>query len=451
MSTGRKSLKERLNEGFKARAGEKIPTSSLARLGRTAFNMVRGGRLVLGKKGRDGEEPEIDMDRVVKMINSVGKMKGVAMKMGQIMSYIDVAIPDELRDALSVLQTHSQAMPFEKVKAQIEDELGANASVLLANMDQVPISAASIGQVHKAILPDGTVAAVKIQYPEVAKAIESDFGPASVGTRLASLFYPNARIDDFVKEAKERFLEECDYLHEAYCQDRFQTLYRDHPILLVPKVFEEYCSRRVLTTEFIDAMSFDTYLETNPSQVDRDRLGEALFEFYMGSLFRNQLYNCDPHPGNYLFLANGRIAMLDHGCTRQFDARMVAKLANLTRAVHSDTHDAIHRALIGLKIVQPNKKYDFETIRGFLRGFYGPMLVDEVRGVDLSSAMDFREMQKKKMQLMKFSLPGEFLFLFRIRFGLMSVLSRLGAKANWYQLEKTYIEDFARKNSILSE
>ena len=107
--------------------------------------------------------------------------------------------------------------------------------------------------------------------------------------------------------------------------------------------------------------------------------------------------------------------------------------------------------MLGLKIVSPDKKYDFETIRGFLRGFYGPMLVDEVSSVDLSSAMDFSEMRKKKMQLIKFSLPGEFLFLFRIRFGLMSVLSRLGAKANWYQLEKTYIEDFARENPILSE
>ncbi len=451
MSKHRSALKEEMIRELMGAAGEKVPTSSFGRIGRTAFAVLRSGRMIAaGKRRKKGDDQDMDMEKMVKIITSVGRLKGVAMKMGQIMSYIDMAMPEELRDALSVLQTHAQPMPFARVRELVTSELGENGRRLLERMEEIPISSASIGQVHKAKLPDGALVAVKIQYPEIARAIEADFGPASIGTKMASLFYPHAKIDNFVAEARERFLEECDYLHEAHSQNRFHELYSDHPTLIVPAVHGDFCSQRVLTTTFVNGLEFDGFLKTNPPQEERNRIGEALFEFYLGSLFRHQLYNCDPHPGNYLFLDDGRIAMLDHGCTRQFETKFVAKLANLTRAVHEDNRQSIHQALVKLKMVRDDKPYDYETILGFLRSFYGPMLHDGVEKVDLSSAMEMRDVFAKKKQLMKFSLPGEFLFLFRIRFGLMSVLSRLGALANWYQLEKRYLEDFQTAHPILS-
>jgi predicted unusual protein kinase regulating ubiquinone biosynthesis (AarF/ABC1/UbiB family) len=453
MSGDRKSIKDELVGRLMERAGTKLPTSSIGRIGRAAFAALRSGRMILKrtKRGAAGEEPEIDMQQLIKVIDSVGQLKGVAMKMGQIMSYIDIDMPKELRDALSVLQTHSQPMEWDVVAGLLLEELGAQGEQLIEQMEREPISSASIGQVHRATLPDGTLVAVKIQYPEIVRAIEADFGPAAAGTKLVSVLYYQAPVGQFVREAKSRFLEECDYLHEAHCQHRFVELYAEHPILVVPAVHGEFCSRRVLTTTFVDGKSFDALLASDPPQAERDRIGEALFEFYIGSLLRHQIYNCDPHPGNYLFLADGRVAMLDHGCTRQFEPGFVAKLANLTRAVHSDRRDAIHRALLNLGIVRENKRYEYETIRGFLRSFYGPMLVDEVRRMDLSTAMDMREALKKDRQLARFALPGEFLFLLRIRFGLMSVLSRLGARANWYRLEKKYVRDFAEKHPLLTE
>ncbi|MBW2275974.1 MAG: AarF/ABC1/UbiB kinase family protein, partial [Deltaproteobacteria bacterium] len=314
MSADRKSIKDRMISGLMDKAGEKLPTSSIVRIGRLGATVLRSGRMIMKsrKANKKGEELELDMVKVTKVITSMGKLKGVAMKMGQIMSYVDIAMPQELR------------------------ELGDRGEQLLEKMEHEPISSASIGQVHRTTLPDGTVAAVKIQYPEIAKAIAADFGPAAVGTKMAALLYPNARIDDFVKEAKARFLEECDYLHEAHCQNQFVEIYRDHPSLVVPAVHSDFCSRRVLTTTFVEGLKIDPFLDTEPPQQERDRMGEALFEFYIGSLFRHQIYNCDPHPGNYLFLENGQICMLDHGCTRQFEPRIVAQLANLTRAVHTD-------------------------------------------------------------------------------------------------------------------
>lgn len=428
--------------------GAKIPTSSPGRIGRMALTALKSGKMVLQAHKHGEADGEIDAEKLVKLITSVGQLKGIAMKMGQIMSYIDVALPPELQEALSVLQTYAQPMPFNRVSEIVRTDLGGRADVLLRNMVQTPISAASIGQVHRAVV-DGAAVAVKVQYPEVKKAIESDFGPASVGTRMASLFYPNARVDDYVKEARTRFLEECDYIHEAHCQDAFRRLFEAHPVLSIPAVFPAYCGTHVLTTAFVDGVTFDAFLETAPSQETRNRLGEALFEFYIGSLFRNHMYNCDPHPGNYLFQKDGTIAMLDHGCTRQFDPEFVGKLAYLTQAVHSDRREQIHQALLRLQIVRPEKSYDYEMIRGFLRSFYGPMLKDETAPVDLSSAIEMKEMFKKKQQLLKFTLPGEFTFLFRIRFGLMSVLARLGTEANWYQLERQYIDEFKQKYPIL--
>ena len=210
----------------------------------------------------------------------------------------------------------------------------------------------------------------------------------------------------------------------------------------MPRVHPDLCSRRVFTADFVQGLHFDDFLATSPPQEIRDRMGKALFEFYVGSLFLHGLYNCDPHPGNYLFLSDGRMAMLDYGCTREFEPGFVKKLARLTLAVHEDTRDALHSAFLDLGMVRKGKRYDFETARRLVRSFFGPMLRDEVLVVDLGEAMSMREAFEGKRELLKLTLPGEFVFLFRIRFGLMSILARLGARANWYRLERGYVDRF---------
>jgi predicted unusual protein kinase regulating ubiquinone biosynthesis (AarF/ABC1/UbiB family) len=418
----------------------KLPTSSVGRLGRTAFAALRTGRALLGRKIRGKDE--IDVKTMVKIITSIGRLKGVAMKMGQIMSYIDIALPDELRNALSVLQTHAQPMPVDQVREILAQELGDAGKELARGLDPVPLAAASIGQVHRAEIKGRPPLAVKVQYPGIETAILSDFRPAAMGTHIAALVYPGAEIDAFIAEVRDRFLEECDYEHEARAQQRFFELFQGHRVITVPRVHEDLCSRRVFTADFVRGLHFDDFLATSPPQEIRDRMGQALFEFYVGSLFLHGLYNCDPHPGNYLFLSDGRMAMLDYGCTREFEPGFVKKLARLTLAVHEDTKDALHAAFLDLDMVKKGKNYDFETARRLVRSFFGPMLRDEAQVVDLGEAMSMREAFEGKRELLKLTLPGEFVFLFRIRFGLMSILARLGARANWYRLERGYVDSF---------
>jgi predicted unusual protein kinase regulating ubiquinone biosynthesis (AarF/ABC1/UbiB family) len=439
MSDRERTLREEIQRRLLA-AKSKLPTSSAGRFGRMALTALRGGGLIRRRGQADSEDAPLDLDALSAMVASIGQLKGVAMKVGQIMSYIDVALPDDLRAALAVLQTQSPPMPFERVVEIVNSDLGPHAAELLAKMAPTPAAAASIGQVHRAELPGGQIVAVKVRYPDIEKAIASDFRPAAIGTKIGALFYPGAKIDEMVKEARERFLQECDYLHEAESQRRFAQIYDGHPTIMVPAVHPDFCGPRVLTSSWMDGLDFEAYLSTNPSSAERDRLGEALFEFYVGTLFRQGLYNCDPHPGNYLFLPDGRIAMLDYGCVREFTAEFVAKLASLTHAVHSDKVEDLHRVFVDLEMVREGRRYDFDTARTLVRSFYGPMLRDEVQAIEVGEGMTFKGMVKSKRELMKLRLPGEFLFLLRIRFGLMSVLARLGTRANWYRLERQYLE-----------
>jgi predicted unusual protein kinase regulating ubiquinone biosynthesis (AarF/ABC1/UbiB family) len=412
-----------------------LPTSRLGRFGRTASAALRTARLLVGRRG----EGELDPEAIARIVASIGQLKGIAMKVGQIASYVDVTLPEELQRSLAVLQTHAQPMPVETVRGILEAELGERGRVLSTTLEPVPIAAASIGQVHRARLPDGTGVAVKVQYPGIERAIESDFSPTAIGTRIGSLFYPGAEIEAFVAEARTRFLEECDYVHEAAAQGRFARLFRGHPVIAVPDVHGDYGSRRVLTSTWVDGKSFDLFLETGPSRESRDRIGKALFTFYVGSIFTHGLYNCDPHPGNYLFPPDGRIAVLDYGCTREFPPTFVEKLARLTRAVHDDDRDALERSFVELGMVRRGRRYDFDTARSLVRAFHGPMLRDEEQAIELGAAMGLREVYEGKRELLRLSLPGEFLFLLRIRFGLMGVLARLGARANWRRLEAGFI------------
>jgi predicted unusual protein kinase regulating ubiquinone biosynthesis (AarF/ABC1/UbiB family) len=434
----RASLRELLIERLLS-SHEEVPTSMLGRLRRVGAAALRTGRDLLGRA--DGSR--MSVDQLARVVGSLGELRGIAMKAGQILSYVDVAIPDDLRNALAVLQTHAKPMAAAEARRIIASELGPRSEEIFATLDEQPIAAASIGQVHRATRADGTRVAVKVQYPGIERAIAADFGAASAGSRLVSLLFPRSGVHDVIGEARQRFLEECDYEREARAQRRFGEMFASHAAIVVPEVHPDLCSRRVLTTTFKVGSDLETFLGSGPSQELRDRIGVALFEFYVGALFRHGVYDCDPHPGNYLFRDDGRVVVLDYGCVREFDRSFISKLANLARAVHRDDATRLRASFVALGMVSPGDRYDFETARALVRGFYGPMLRDETQQIDLGVARSMRQVLESKRELMRIRLPGEFLFLFRIRFGLMSVLARLRARANWYRLEEEFLCEVA--------
>jgi predicted unusual protein kinase regulating ubiquinone biosynthesis (AarF/ABC1/UbiB family) len=420
------------------RMAANLPSSSLGRLSRAAFAALRGGRLALGKR------ESLDVDALSKLVSSLGQLKGVAMKVGQVMSYLDLDLPEELRAALTLLQTQSPAMSFVEVRAVVETELGDRAAELLTHMDAAPAAAASIGQVHRGRLDDGTEVAVKVQYPEIERAVAADFRAAAIGATFASLIAPNADVDGVVNEAKRALLEECDYDREAAYQERFGAIFRDHGTVVVPDVHRRFSARRVLTTTWMNGASFDAFLGGSPAQPARDAFGRALFEFYVGTLLRHGLCNWDPHPGNYIALKDGHVAMLDYGSTREFDPNTVKSLRALTLAMHLDERQALHAAFVELGIVHESDPYDFGAVREIVRSLYGPMLRDKECAITLGEARPFSAVAEFKREMLKLHLRPELLFLFRVRFGIMSVLARLGAHANWRRIERGFADDQRR-------
>ena len=244
------------------------------------------------------------------------------------------------------------------------------------------LSAASIGQVHRSWLPDGTAVAVKVLYPGLAAIIEKDLRPAMFASRIAP------RLRALLGQIQERLIEECDYVLEAERQARFRGILEGHPTLIVPEVHLTYSSSRVLTTTFVEGVHLDRYLAGGPPQAARDRAGQALFDFYFAPLFKRGIYNGDPHPGNYLFCADGRVGVVDFGCARVFEPEVVRHLAALTDAVLGSHPDRIHPALVGLGL-EPGITYDRAATHRLLRAFFGPLAHDRdphlrSRGGDLA-------------------------------------------------------------------
>jgi predicted unusual protein kinase regulating ubiquinone biosynthesis (AarF/ABC1/UbiB family) len=407
--------------------------------------LVRGGAglaqtlLVRSKQGAESPLSERELAKLEMLVTRLGDLKGLPMKFGQIMSYLELDMPEEARRLFAYLQRQSPGTIFARVEETIRADLGGRASALLSCMERSPVSIASIGQVHRATLPDGTEVAVKVRHPDMDTAIRSDFRAASMGTNMAGLVLPGigATARDFVAELEERLLEECDYQLEAERQRLFVSIFAGHPTILVPAVHDEWCGPRVLTTTWQTGRDFEALCAT-ANQEERDRVGAALFDFYVGTLYRRGLFHADPHPGNYEFCPDGRVVIFDYGCVRVFEPEVTRGFAELADAVRADSRARTVSALRGLGAEPSADDAAHAHLRQLLRSFFAPMLQSGAHPIDGRIVLDFKQMTRDKLAIARLRLPGRLLFLFRIRFGLYAVLSRLNAVCDWSEMERNF-------------
>ena len=406
---------DRLRERIAGAA--RLPTSALGRARRTA-----GAALKVGLGRLTGKA---DADVFADLAVQLGQLKGTAMKAGQILSYLDTGLPEEAKRLLAVLQVSSQPTPFEEIARAAPPEL-------LATMERQPVATASIGQVHRAVLPDGTPVAVKVKHPGIEQAIAADFRSAAAGAALPGLVLPG--VAEVIAEARDTFLAECDYAAERRWQERFGALYAGHPSITVPAVHGAWCSDRVLVTTWCDGLSFEEFC-ASASQAARDRAGVALYEFYVGSVYRFGLFNGDPHPGNLLFRHDGSLIVLDFGCVKELGPEMVraprgavAGGAGRRAPRHPPGAGRAGRRRAG----RAGVCRDPATAARVLR----PVLIQGSHGVESGLSLDTRQIMKDKLAVARMRLPAKLLFLFRIRFGLHSELTRLKSVADWAALEQ---------------
>jgi len=445
---GEKELAELLREQL---LGTERPVvrSGLERLWKTGRGAAGLALSVVGGtlRGKGEGLEAADLRAVSQLVSRLGELKGLAMKAGQVLGYIDPTLPPELRGLLSVLQTASPASPFPQVEATLRDAFGPRADVLLAGLERQPVSVASIGQVHRARLPEGTDVAVKVRHPGIHEALQGDFRVAATGSSFASVLLPGASssLKSFIDEARTVLLEECDFCLERERQATFARLYAQDEVLLIPAVEPEWCASAVLTTRWLPGQSFDALLATNPSQERRDRMGVALFSFYIGTLYRHGLFHGDPHPGNYAFRKDGRVVVYDFGCVRSFEPATVLAFSALVDAVRADEVGRVREALVALGAQPPGDAESLAKLRTLLRGFFAPLLERGPRPVHPGSGFEAQQVLRDKRFLTKLALPGRFLFLFRLRFGLYAVLARLGAVADWGALESGWAAEVRQR------
>ncbi|MBK5230073.1 MAG: AarF/ABC1/UbiB kinase family protein, partial [Thermoleophilia bacterium] len=317
--------------GRAARVGRAIGGGGLKLAGTAGTNVLRsreGGKQAMERRHYESAE---------NMAKALGSLRGAAIKIGQLASFIDVdLLPDEYREIyqrqLGTLRTSAPPMPWKKVKAVLNDQWDRPIGRIFSEFDEQAAAAASIGQVHRATLKDGREVAVKIQYPDVADALRADMQNAALFLRLGKLIAPGLDAKAVAAELKARVLEELDYELEAQNQHRFARAYRDHPFICVPEVDTNLSRERVLVSDWVDGIGFDDVLELD--QDERDRFGEIVFRFAFGSIYHLHQLNADTHPGNYIRMNDGRVAFLDFGMTKRLtDEQVTLRVAAATSVI----------------------------------------------------------------------------------------------------------------------
>src|SRR4051812_662283 len=341
---------------------------------------TRARNIARSKEAGDEAIEQRHLEAAEQMVDTLGKMKGAAMKIGQLASFIDTEfLPPEYRELyqekLADLRTAAPPMEWKKVRQVLEEEWDEPPEDLFEEFDHDAAAAASIGQVHRATLPDGRRVAVKIQYPGVAKALRADMQNAGMIMRLAKALAPGLDAKAAAEELKERVLEELDYEYEAQNQRTFARAYRGHPFIYVPDVITRLSRSRVLVSEWVDGVGFEE-VKALP-QAERDRFGEIVFRFCFGSIYHLGHFNADAHPGNYLLLDDGRVAFLDFGMTKQLDKEQIELEITAIEAVLDDSPDRLRTALGELGFVRNPKRVDAERLMEHVKTVGGWYMRDE--------------------------------------------------------------------------
>ena len=404
---------------------------------RTGFNfLAHRARLVLTPPDRRrAAEERFQLRTAADVADALGNMKGALMKVGQIASYVGDGLPEAFRTALADLQQDAPPMSAELAAHVVEQELGTPPHRLFRRWDDEPMAAASIGQVHRAATADGLDVAVKVQYPGVDRAIRSDLANAGWLFALLGQMFPGMEPGPIVTEIKARLLEELDYRIEAENQRLFADHYADHPLIHVPDVVDRYSTGRVLTTELAEGARFDELEKW--SQRERDLAGETIVRFVFGSLFRMHAFNGDPHPGNYVFRPGGHVSFLDFGLVKRFTPEEVAIVEELVKAMSLDEDPHAFRvALESAGFLKPGQSFSDEHVADYFRHFFS---FTASAGTTSFTPEHANKTVKRLMDtsgpygdIMKAgNAPPFAVVLQRINLGLLAVLGRLRATADW--------------------
>jgi predicted unusual protein kinase regulating ubiquinone biosynthesis (AarF/ABC1/UbiB family) len=437
-------------------ARDPIPTSRVrrsAKVGRLAAGQAAkqiGTRAANVARGDEAARAALDRRQVEtaqQIVTALGTMKGAAMKLGQVMSFLDVGlVPEEYRDEfqrkLGELRDSAPKVPFKDMKKVIEAEYGEPIRKVFAEFDEDPIAAASIGQVYRARLDDGREVVVKVQYPGVAAAVRADMQNLGMIMRLMKRVAPGLDVRAIAREISERIGEELDYELEASNQRAMARIFRGHPFIVIPEVITSLSHERVMVSEFLEGRGFEDVKDL--PQTERDRVGEILFRFYFGCMYRHHQFSGDPHPGNFMLLADGRAAFLDFGLFKRIDASVAEFELEAQRLTAEHDGQRLIEHLVGGGFLDDADRYTPEQILAQahdLTWWYTEdsevELTPEIATQVMIDMSDPRSRHYKQMR--HETLPPDHLFGRRTETLTLAVMSQLRARGNWHRIAREWM------------
>ena len=374
----------------------------------------------------------------------LGGMKGAIMKAGQMLSFLADGLPPEAQAALATLQADVPPMAPSLAEQVVREELGDEPHRLFLDWAPVPVAAASIGQVHRAVLGDGRLVAVKVQYPGIDRAIRSDLDNLETYSGvLASVMLKGLDVKPWVDEIRERMREEVDYRFEADGQAEFADRYRGHPAIAVPEVVRERTARRVLTSEWAEGLTFHQFLET-ATEPARQRAGEAIFRYFMGSIHHYRFFNGDPHPGNYRFAPDGSVTFLDFGLMKRWEPGELESITPVVDALVAGDADRTVTALVDGGFLRADHGLDSALVFEAAATPYRPLLEPEFtyRRTWVSGALArVLDLQGPYGDVLRAAnMPPSYVILDRVVWGMSAILGHLRAHNRWGAILAEYRE-----------
>ena len=435
---------------------DRLPTGRvqrLARVGAAAAGQAAkraGTRAANVARSEDAAAAALDrrqLEAAEQIVTVLGGMKGAAMKLGQVLSFVDLGIvPPEHRDRfqakLAKLRDSAPAFSFDGMRRVIESDLGEPIGSVFSEFDPEPIAAASIGQVYRASLPDGRDVAVKVQYPGIGDAVRADMKNLGVLLRLARTITPELDTKAVGDEIRERIVEELDYELEASNQRGMSRLYAGHPFVLVPGVVTSLCRERVIVTELVEGDGFEA-LRREPD-AERDRIGEIVFRFYFGSMYRHRRFSGDPHPGNMIRLGDGRVAFLDFGLFKTIEAPVAELELACQRATSEGDAEELHRLMSDHGFLPRGDRLRADELLEFVRDGIGWYATDGELRID-QELVNRAFIQVSDPRSTHFDtarhqdIAPEHLFGRRLELLTLAVLGQLEASANWHRIAREWM------------
>lgn len=380
----------------------------------------------------------------VKMVERSKELRGAFMKLVQMLSMRDDILPAEALQVLSVVQSSVPPMDYALIRKQIIRELGHPPDELFASFEREAFAAASLGQVHKARLKRGTEVVVKVQYPGVETTVDQDLRNVKALLEVFTLIGRDVmrqKIDpsDVYREVEERLHEELDYVNEAKNIALFQKMFRDDDEVVIPDVYPDLSSRRVLTMSLVEGYPFTDVLSPGVDQSLKDWVALKYFRVLWRQIFEYGVLHTDPHPGNYLVTYHPKLAILDFGSIRIFPEEIRKAYHQLAKAILARDKLTMADCFVRLGFLDPDDNP--EPLVRIMYVMFEPVLEDRVYNPrDFNSVEKTMQIASIGLENRIFKAVGHRVFLARALMGLDAYVKQFGTVTNWHREFKRCVE-----------